>query len=266
MSAVRQPANTGGDVTGACHDGGVDAVRVVQVSDSHLSAAAPIPAGWDGLRGWFEAQPPDLVVHSGDIVRVDPDDERDRQFAHRLISALAPDVVVIPGNHDVGFFDERTHLPRRLDAFRTTWGDDTFVRDVGRWRLVGANVYRLGDDDHDRWLRDALATPRPLALFVHQPVGGDAADGWEMPAGRAASLRRLLTDAGVRVVACGHRHVALVADGPWRTVWAPSTIYVGDGVTTLPGATVERTTGVIEHVLRDDGTHAARVVAWSTFS
>ena len=52
--------------------------------------------------------------------------------------------VVIPGNHDIGFFGEEADLPRRLAAFRAAWGDDRFVRDLAGWRLVGADAYLLG--------------------------------------------------------------------------------------------------------------------------
>ncbi len=113
---------------------------------------------------------------------------------------------MIPGNHDIGFFGEEADLPRRLDAFRATWGDDRFVRDLAGWRLVGADAYLLGTADHDDWLREAVTTTAPVLVFVHQPIRGDPADGWEMPDGARAAFARATAGADVRVVASGHRH------------------------------------------------------------
>ena len=98
-------------------------VRVVQISDTHLSARAGAPPEWAALVRWLTDDPPDLVVHSGDIVLEDPDDDADRAFAAELMAALPCPWVVIPGNHDVGFYGEEDDLPRRLRAF---------TRDVGR--------------------------------------------------------------------------------------------------------------------------------------
>ena len=99
--------------------------------------------------------PPDLVVHTGDIVLEDPDDDADRAFAAGLMVGLPCPYVVIPGNHDVGFYGDEAHLPRRLEAFTATWGADRFVRDVDGWRLVGVDAYLLGTAEHDRWLAAA---------------------------------------------------------------------------------------------------------------
>jgi hypothetical protein len=244
----------------------VTTARVVQVSDTHLGVAEGRPALWDALVAWLAAAPPDLLVHSGDLVSLDPDDPDDRRLAHDLVAELvagtSTPLAVIPGNHDVGFFDEPDALESRLAAFRAVWGGDTFALDLAGWRLVGVDVYRLGRPDHDRWLREAVGGERPVAAFVHQPLRGDPPDGWEAPPAAAAAFDAAVSGADVRVVASGHRHCAAVVEAPGRrAVWAPSTRFVGDPADAPPGAlAVDPATGVVEHVFGADGRHRHRVV------
>ena len=43
-------------------------MRVIQISDTHLSAGKPHFAdNWAPLADWIEAQRPDLVIHTGDV-------------------------------------------------------------------------------------------------------------------------------------------------------------------------------------------------------
>src|SRR6476659_10002740 len=123
-------------------------MRVIQLSDSHLAAATGVPPTVQSLLAWIAGDPPDLVVHTGDIVWFDPDDTRDRAFARRLLSTLPCPLLAVPGNHDVGFFD-REHLPPRLDAFRASWAGDRFVHDADGWRLVGFDIYTVGEHEAD---------------------------------------------------------------------------------------------------------------------
>ncbi len=228
-------------------------VRVVQISDTHLSATAGAPPEWAALVRWLTDDPPAVVVHSGDIVLEDPDDDADRAFAAELMAALPCPWVVIPGNHDVGFYGEEDDLPRRLRAFSATWGADRFVREVDGWRLVGVDAYLLGTTEHDAWLTASVHVDRPVAVFVHQPVGGDPTDGWEMPAVRRAAFTAAVAGADVRVVASGHRHAFTVSG---RVVWAPSLTL--DNPEPAPGTDPRR--GLVEHVLGPDGRHHWRVV------
>jgi alkaline phosphatase D len=227
--------------------------RVVQISDTHVSAAVGVPPEWPALVRWLTDDPPDLVVHSGDIVLVDPDDDADREFATGLMGALPCPWVVIPGNHDVGFYGEEAELPRRLQAFTASWGGDRFVLDLDGWRVVGANAYLLGTADHDGWLAASVDVDGPVAVFVHQPVGGDPVDGWEMPPGPRAAFAEAIAGADVRVLASGHRHAFTVAG---RAVWAPSLTL--DNPDPTPGTDPRR--GLVEHVLEPDGRHRWRVV------
>jgi alkaline phosphatase D len=232
-----------------------DRARIVQLTDTHSSAAAAVPAVWPEVVGWLRRDPPDLVVHSGDIAFEDPDDAADREFAHGLLAQVSAPLVVIPGNHDVGFYGEEDRLPARVAAFEATWGADRFRRDLAGWRVVGVDAYRLGEPEHDAWFAAAVDTPAPVLVFVHQPVGGDGDDEWVMAGAARAAFERVVARADVRVVACGHRHRWHRAG---RDIWAPSL--------TLTGPTDERDMpgdprpGLVEHVLTAGGGHTAEVV------
>ena len=199
--------------------------RVVQISDTHLSHRIGVPPQWTALGAWLRANPPDLVVNTGDIVYEDPDDDADRAFARALHDELQVPLVFIPGNHDIGFYGEDADRPRRLATFRATWGADRFVVDLAGWRVVGADSYLFGTPEHDEWLAAAVTVERPVLVFVHQPIRGDPADGWEMPESARTAFERAVAGADVRVVASGHRHRSAVCAG---AVWAPSLTQVGD--------------------------------------
>jgi alkaline phosphatase D len=228
--------------------------RVVQITDTHLSPRFGVPAEWAGLAEWLDENPPDLVVNTGDIVYEDPDDDADRDFARRLHDELAPPLVVIPGNHDIGFYGEDAERPRRLEAFRDTWSGDRFVVDLAGWRLVGANAYLLGTPEHDEWLADAVHVEEPVLLFVHQPVDDPSGDEWVMPPEPGAAFERAIAGAGVRLVACGHRHRSTMFGG---ALWAPSLTLMGD---TERADGADPRPGFVEFVFSSDGDLRYRVL------
>ena len=170
---------------------------------------------------------------------------------------------MLPGNHDVGGFSGDLVEPGRLAAFRRRWGADSWALDVGAWRLVGANVYRLDEPDHRRWLRDSLATDAPIALFLHQPIclvqpdQADAGD-WSLSMPLRSALLDAMRDRPIRLVASGHlhRYRAGSLPGGTATVWAPAASFT---VAERADGAAYRI-GVIEHLLASDGTTTHRLV------
>ncbi len=239
------------------------AARVIQVSDTHLShRRAYSVANVDAILDWVDAHRPDLVVHTGDIAADDPDDAAERAFAYRRLQERGLPLVVLPGNHDVGGFSEDLFTTARGAAFEAQWGADTFSVDLAGWRLVGANVYRLGEHRHDAWLAEALATEQPIALFLHQPlclVHPDQADegDWSVPMARRRHLLGLMAGRSIALVASGHLHRYRAGTLPAgaATVWCPPASFVGteqdDGSTYVVGA--------VEHHLLVDGTVTHRL-------
>jgi 3',5'-cyclic AMP phosphodiesterase CpdA len=237
--------------------------RVVQLSDTHLARAHGVPPAVAALLDWIAADPPDLVVVTGDIVYVDPDDDADREFAREVLDALPCRRVAIPGNHDIGFFDETAELDRRRAAFVAAWGAERFALDLAGWRLVGINAYTLGDPEADGWFADALRGVEHVALFTHQPIYAEPVDGWEMPTAARTRFGELTAGAPVRVIATGHRHCAVVLDHPGGDVagdavhvWAPSTTLTGQHA--YHGG--DPTRGAVEYRFAADGTFTQRIV------
>ena len=78
-------------------------VRVLQISDTHLSPGKPhFAENWAPLLAWVRAQSPDLVVHTGDVTVDGADVEEDMRYCASLLPQLGARVLCIPGNHDVG--------------------------------------------------------------------------------------------------------------------------------------------------------------------
>jgi 3',5'-cyclic AMP phosphodiesterase CpdA len=239
-------------------------VRIVQISDTHLShrRAYSVP-NVTAVLEWLAADPPDLVVHTGDVTADDPDDEAERAFAHDFLVGRDLPLVALAGNHDVGGFSADLFTAERGAAFVATWGTDVFSRDVGEWRVIGANVYRLGQAEHDRWLADALATDRPIALFLHQPVclvdpGTPDEGDWSLPMQQRRPLLDLMASRPVRVVASGHLHRYRAGRLPAHidTVWCPAASFIG--TETADGS--RYVVGAVEHLLHPDGRAAHRLV------
>lgn len=238
--------------------------RIVHISDTHLShRRAYGVANVEAILDWIEADPPDLVVHTGDITADDPDDAGEADFARQVLVCRSLPLVALPGNHDVGGFSGDLVDGRRLRAFRARWGSDCWMVDLAPWRLVGANIYRLDDSDHLDWLREALTADAPIALFLHQPiclVRPDLADegDWSVPMPARTALLDAMRGRPVRVVASGHlhRYRAGTLPGDIQTVWAPAASFIGtaddDGSTYRVGA--------VEHHLAADGTATHRLV------
>ena len=242
----------------------MEPVRIVQISDTHLShrRAYAVP-NVAAVLDWIVSDPPDLVVHTGDVSADDPDDAAERTFAHDLLCERDLPLVVLPGNHDVGGFSGDRFSGERLGAFVATWGDDVFVRDLGGWRVVGANVYRLGEAEHDEWLASVAGTDRPIALFLHQPVcltrpeTADEGD-WSLSMQRRRRLLELIEGRPVRLVASGHLHRYRAGALPGRiaTVWCPAASFVG----TESGDASRYVVGAVEHLLPADGSATHRLV------
>ena len=110
----------------AAEDAAVDGdrpVRIVQISDTHLShrRAYAVP-NVSAILDWIAADPPDLVVHTGDITADDPDDVAEADFARQLLQSAALPMVALPGNHDVGGFSGDRFDARRLGRVRAPVG------------------------------------------------------------------------------------------------------------------------------------------------
>jgi 3',5'-cyclic AMP phosphodiesterase CpdA len=213
-------------------------VRVIQISDTHLSRMKPHFAdNWSPIADWLKRQQPDLVVHTGDVTVDGADQEDDMQHCAELMRSLGLPVLAVPGNHDVGDAGDR-HQPVddvRLARWRRHLGPDRWVHDLEGWRLIGLNALLLGSDTAEEtkqmeWLAAAMADAggRKLGWFLHRPVFLDSPDEgdtgyWSVKPAPRKRLLDLLRRHDVALVASGHLHRAhdRLHDGT-RYVWGPS--------------------------------------------
>ncbi len=252
-------------------------MRIVQLSDTHISHLGGVPAENLSLLADHlnHEVRPDLVVHTGDVVIADPDSAPDRDAARRLLARIDAPLLVLPGNHDVGESADQPwmELPvtsERIAAFASAWGQDRFLL-AGRaadrsedWVFIGLNSERFGSglpEEREQWdwLADAAqrARGKSVMVFLHKPLwfpsGGRS--GLTAPEAARQRLIELFAEARLRVVANGHIHRYRRAwEGEILTVWAPS-------MTFAMTADAERglepsAPGIVEYLIEGDDIRA----------
>jgi len=78
-------------------------MRVILVSDTHLSPAAPeAAANWDAVLRYVGANAPDVVIHLGDLTLDGAHNAGDLHYGRRQLDRLPVPWHAIPGNHDIG--------------------------------------------------------------------------------------------------------------------------------------------------------------------
>lgn len=219
--------------------------RVIQISDSHLSAThAYFVDNFRILAGEIAGAPPDLVVHSGDVSFNGPAVEADVAFARAEMERMPAPWRIIPGNHDVGEAPRHSRLAQpltdaRLAAWQRHFGTQWWQQDLGDWRLVGIDSSLFGSDRPEEnaqcaFIADALASrgARPVMMVMHMPPFVDDPDDQKptthaIPAEARSQFLESCRRGGVRVIACGHLHVyrRMLWHGI-EIVWAPGTSFV----------------------------------------
>lgn len=247
-------------------------LRVLQVSDSHLSERAPYSVeNWDAVVACAADLRPDLVVHTGDISLDGATRPEDLTFARAHVERLPAPWVAIPGNHDIGDVAPEFPLvdPPRRARYAAAFGETRFARTVDGWSVVGFDVQTLmtpspAADDLWHWLDGALDGAAPTALFLHrplQPLAEDDADHVNryVTAGTRERLTALIGSRDVRLVGSGHVHQWREgAVGGVAHVWAPSSwAVIPDAIQPVIGTKV---VGAVLHTLHPDGRTASELV------
>lgn len=249
-------------------------MRIVQISDTHVTHLGGMTARhFERVVDFVNATiRPDLVVHTGDMVALDPDDGADRRAARRVLACLDAPVRCIPGNHDVGdlgrapFMGKRV-TPARIRAFREAWGADRWHENLDeRWAAVGIDSQLLGsglpeESEQWEWLESAAAAAgdRAVLVFSHKPLWRPDDDGRapvdplgiSVPPQDRARLLDTFAPGRLAVVASGHLHRSRVKRrGDVLEVWAPS---VGFALQTQDWKVAPALVGVVEYGLFADG-------------
>ena len=230
------------------------------MSDSHLAPGVPsADDNWSVVVEHLAVDPPDLVVHTGDVTVDGFADDAHLDHARDRLNELPCPWRAIPGNHDVGDIAP-TSTPvsaERVDAFEERFGPGTWTVDLAGWRVVGIDVQSLIALDHRgvwEWLQDALAPVGPKMLCCHRPLWPAPTDGENtrryVPEPARSRLVRLAHAGDVRIVASGHVHqrASLHHDGV-RAEWAPATWAVIPE--SVQPTIAEKVVGWVEHELGD---------------
>jgi 3',5'-cyclic AMP phosphodiesterase CpdA len=207
---------------------------ILQVSDPHFGTEQPPVV--KALRALVDNLEPDLLVLSGDITQR----ARPSQFkaaAEFVRSLPIPNVLAIPGNHDIPLFDLATRLIDPYARYRKAFGDELEPSfSTPDCVVVGVNTtrrYRHTDgeisEEQCRSVAAELgrASPEQVRIVVlHQPVAVPrAAEQHNVVHGSQAAVRTW-SAAGVDVILAGHIHLPFVLPlhelmGPLpRHVWA----------------------------------------------
>ncbi len=212
-------------------------VDIAVVSDSHLSPRTPeADTNWDAVVAHLDRHRPDLVVHTGDISLDGANDPGDLRHARDRLDRLTVPWLAVPGNHDIGDIGGTAHAidDRRRSAYEEVFGDRFWVRNLGRWRLVGFDSQDLlsggpeGQAVIDR-LAAQLSGPDPVVLFHHRPLRPLAddevdSDNRYVTEPMRSALDRLVDRGQVAMMVTGHVH-QWRDEGPAgvRHLWAPTT-------------------------------------------
>jgi 3',5'-cyclic AMP phosphodiesterase CpdA len=129
----------------------VAVARVILVSDTHLSRAAPeAAANWQAVLGYVGAARPDLVIHLGDLTLDGTHSTDDLRDGRRQLDRLPVPWLAVPGNHDVGD-NPGPGIPEdwALDqGRRQRWldivGADHWSVTAGGWTLLAVNAQLVG--------------------------------------------------------------------------------------------------------------------------
>ncbi len=117
-----------------------DGYRIVHISDLHIGGFAGHEAFVDTLIQAVNAQHPDLICFTGDLVSISHREAI--PFIQSLRSLKARDgVVAVLGNHDYGIYDRSFHTDAEREADRNAL--ITLQRDSMDWKLLLNENYHL---------------------------------------------------------------------------------------------------------------------------
>ena len=159
-----------------------DALRFVQISDSHIGFDKPantdVTATLRAAIAKIKAapEPPAFVLHTGDLTHLSKPSEFDT--LQQVLSELSVPVFFVPGEHDVLEDDGRSYLQRFGKGTQGTgWYsfDQNGVHFVGLVNVVNLRAGGLGSlgDEQLEWLEKDLARlagSTPIVVFAHIPL------------------------------------------------------------------------------------------------
>ena len=191
--------------------------RIAHLTDIHFGATDP--AVVDGLVADIRADPPDLVVVSGDLTM----GARRWEFraARAFLESLGVPTLAVPGNHDITPY----RLIERFLAPYARWHQEISPQTEPVWQdervaVLGLNTARRMGPNLD-WSRGRVSTLRlkhlvarldglPAGLMrivvAHHPLLAPEGEVSRQVAGGSARALAAFARHGVRLVLAGHLH------------------------------------------------------------
>lgn len=216
-------------------------MKIALAADLHFGS---VPEGLaSALREAMEAQEPDVAVIAGDLTLR----ARKREFeqASAWLLSLKPPALVIPGNHDLPYFNLIQRFRNPFKRYRRAANAATLMPVVegGDGLALGFTTARPWQP-HFRWqegtarLRDieaagAVLEAAPAGLFkavaVHHPLMQIPGFPRAQPVRRGDLALASFAEAGVSLVMSGHIHQsfaveASIAGRPMAMVGAPTAL------------------------------------------
>jgi 3',5'-cyclic AMP phosphodiesterase CpdA len=195
--------------------------RILHVSDLHFGARNGLddPGLEQGIRELLEQVEPTLVVASGDLTHGGRAAEHDAAAAY--LRSLGPQLLVIPGNHDIPPFSP-ARFTRPWREFERHWQTTQPVVATPELHVVGVNSVRpfgyqrgrVRPDDLTRaaaQLRDAAHGALRVVAVHHQLA--NAPWRWrKLPLIARSRALEALAAAGAELVVGGHTHQAAICE------------------------------------------------------
>ena len=251
-------------------------LRIVHVSDTHLSRThAYFYDNWRVFVDAMIADPPDLIIHTGDISLNGMHQPDDLTFSRQELARLPGRVAILPGNHDIGDNPPDRGTGHAVDEDRRRrwldlFGPDWWSLDLEEWRIIGLNSQLLdsglpSEREQWEWFEAMLADRdgKRTLVFLHKPLCyHDMAEpkvaSYCLHPNVRHAMTALLERHGVSLVASGHLHTYRVMDhAGLNMVWAPATAFINTAERGRPPLTSTRRPGYLEFRLTDAGAEHA---------
>jgi 3',5'-cyclic AMP phosphodiesterase CpdA len=188
---------------------------LVHLSDLHFDRIDPAVLG--PLRQAVHDATPDLVAISGDFTQR----ARRRQFAaaRAFLDTLQPPKLVVPGNHDVPYWNVARRFLQPFTRYRTYISDDLepeyedeqmIVLGVNTARALAHGGGRINSRQVERIVRRFAAAPAALVRIVvtHHPFDLPPGVRERRLLGRARMAMARLSKANADLFLSGHLHLS----------------------------------------------------------
>lgn len=192
---------------------------IIHISDVHFGRVDP--ATVEPLVAAVQRIQPHVVVVSGDLTQR----ARVEQFreARQFLNSLPTPQIVVPGNHDVPFFNVAARLLSPYRNYRRFVNDDLepsftdeeiVVQGINTARSLTWKNGRINNEQVEKVRRCfAVASPGAVKILVtHHPLDLPQQFGDEHLVGRATEALPRLAECGVDVLLAGHYHLPHTGD------------------------------------------------------